>query len=51
MIRVMHVITGLGTGGAEIMLWRLLSRMDRLSFENKVVTLLPPGPVGRRIDS
>jgi glycosyltransferase involved in cell wall biosynthesis len=47
----MHVITGLGTGGAEIMLSSLLSAMDRRSFESKVLTLLPPGPVAGRIGS
>jgi hypothetical protein len=49
MIRVMHIISGLGTGGAEIMLWKLLSSMDADSFESKVVTMLPPGPVAARI--
>ena len=38
-IRVLHVITGLGSGGAEHMLLRLLSAMDRDRYDNHVVNL------------
>jgi glycosyltransferase involved in cell wall biosynthesis len=47
--RVMHVITTLTTGGAEVMLLRLLSRMDRNVFEAEVVCLASPGRVGEQI--
>lgn len=43
--RVVHVITGLNTGGAELMLVKLLSGMDRSRFESSVISLTPPGPV------
>lgn len=49
MIRVMHLIVGLGTGGAEINLHRLVKGMDRSRFENIVVSMLSPGPVGAAI--
>lgn len=39
MIRVTHLITGLGTGGAETALSRLVARMDPARFENRVVGL------------
>lgn len=38
-IRVVHVISGLSTGGAEMMLWKLLSRTDRRRFDPVVVSL------------
>lgn len=37
--KVMHVITTLGPAGAETMLFRMLSKMDPLLFENEVVSL------------
>src|SRR3954468_8968340 len=38
-IRIVHVISGLLTGGAESMLYKLLRNMDRDSFEHVVVSL------------
>jgi len=42
-IRVLHVITDTDSGGAEVMLRNVTTRMDRARFENHVVSLLPPG--------
>jgi len=39
MTRIMHIITTLGPAGAETMLCRIISRMDRSLFENEVVSL------------
>ncbi|HEV2522548.1 MAG TPA: glycosyltransferase [Candidatus Acidoferrales bacterium] len=39
MIKVMHIITTLGPAGAETMLCRMVSRMDRSRFENEIVSL------------
>lgn len=39
MIRIAHVITGLGVGGAEMMLVKLVTGMDRRRFESRVITL------------
>jgi glycosyltransferase involved in cell wall biosynthesis len=45
-MRVLHVITGLGVGGAEMQLWSTL-RYTR--HESDVVTLYNPGPVAERL--
>jgi glycosyltransferase involved in cell wall biosynthesis len=39
-LRILHVITGLGLGGAETWLVRLLSRLPRERFDCRVVSLL-----------
>jgi len=49
MIKVLHLITSLDTGGAEITLRRLLSRFNRQKFQNIVVSLTCDGPVGAQI--
>lgn len=43
-ISVTFIIPGLGTGGAEWMLCRLLSGMDRKRFTPKVISLIDLGP-------
>lgn len=48
-IKMLHLITGLNTGGAEMMLYKLLSYIDRESFEVRVISLMDIGPVGRKI--
>ena len=48
-IKLIHVITSLDLGGAEMMLFRLLSHIDRARFENQVVSLIPAGLVGDNI--
>ena len=51
MIRVLHVITGLSVGGAEMMLYKLLSRMSREKFELAVISLTDRGVLGARIEA
>ena len=48
-LKIAHIITGLNTGGAETMLYKLLSGMDREAFEPLVVSLTDIGPVGEKI--
>jgi glycosyltransferase involved in cell wall biosynthesis len=48
-LKVVHLITGLDVGGAEMMLYKLLSRMDRKRFCNTVISLRDVGPVGWKI--
>lgn len=48
-IRILHVITGLNTGGAEAMLAKLVAGSDRRRFESRVLSLLAPGPMAVRI--
>ncbi len=50
-IPVMHVITGLTTGGAETALERLLLSLPRDEFPATVVSLIPGGPVMGRIEA
>lgn len=49
MIGVLHVITGLSTGGAETSLYKLLSAIDRDRFDSRVVSLTGAGTIGPRI--
>ena len=51
MINVVHLITSLDTGGAEIMLGRLVENMDRNRFRNIVISLTDSGIVGERISA
>lgn len=44
-VSIVHLITGLGLGGAEHALVRLVTAMDRTRFETRVVSLLPDGPL------
>jgi glycosyltransferase involved in cell wall biosynthesis len=48
-VRIAHVITGLGLGGAETMLFKLLGAMDPAAFQPLVVSLVEPGPMEERI--
>lgn len=50
-IRVMHIITDLDIGGAEMMLYKLLSCLDKERFTNLVVSLGPVGPLDKHIKS
>jgi glycosyltransferase involved in cell wall biosynthesis len=47
--RVVHIITGLATGGAETMLLKLLTGMNDAQFSNSVIALTDAGPIGDRI--
>ena len=44
-MKILHVITGLSTGGAEMMLFKLLSRLVRENVGNEVISLTGIGPV------
>lgn len=48
-MRVLHIITGLGTGGAEAMLLKLLTGIDRTRFEPAVISLGDEGATGHCI--
>lgn len=50
MITIIHLITGLNTGGAEMMLYKILSRMDREQFNSIVISLRDKGTLGNRIE-
>lgn len=48
-IRIAHVITELNMGGAEQMLRKLVTRMDRERFRCVVVSMTERGPIGEKI--
>jgi glycosyltransferase involved in cell wall biosynthesis len=51
MIRIVHVISDLDTGGAEMMLAKLVGRMDRDRFSSSVISLTDRGQLSEQIES
>jgi len=49
MIRILHVITDLGVGGAEAMLLKLAMHHDRSQFTHAVISLMEMGEIGERL--
>lgn len=49
-IRVLHLITNLEMGGAEMMLLKLLSGMDSSQFSSSVVSMISKQGIGSRIE-
>ncbi|MEW6117623.1 MAG: glycosyltransferase [Nitrospirota bacterium] len=50
-ITIAFIITGLSTGGAEMMLYKLLSHMDKERFNPVVISLSDKGTLGGQIES
>lgn len=50
MVRVAHIITGASSGGAQMMLYKLLNEINRSRFESKVISLKDRGMIGERIE-
>jgi len=48
-LRIAYVITSLGTGGAEAMLYKLVDRLDRRRFSPSVISLTTQGDYGPRL--
>jgi glycosyltransferase involved in cell wall biosynthesis len=46
MFRIVHLIAGLRTGGAEMMLFKLLAGMDRSRYHSAVISLTDKGALG-----
>lgn len=49
-IKITHIITTIGLGGAEAMLYRLLQNMDRNLYEVEVICLTEMGTYGKLIE-
>lgn len=49
MWRIVFIITGLSTGGAEMMLLKVLARLDRQRFSPRVISLTTLGELAPRI--
>ncbi len=48
--RIVYIITGLSTGGAEMMLLKLIERIDRHQYHPFVISLSTKGEIGARIE-
>ncbi|WP_286680882.1 glycosyltransferase [Tepidanaerobacter sp. EBM-49] len=51
MIKIVHIITGLNSGGAENMLYKLLKYSDKTSYNHEVVSLMGGGIYGGKISN
>jgi glycosyltransferase involved in cell wall biosynthesis len=49
MIKLTNIISGLNPGGAEILLYNILSRIDRKLFQPEVISLTDIGPIGEKL--
>ncbi len=50
MIRIVHIITGLGSGGAENMLYKLLKYSNQDQYHHEVISLMDKGIYGDKIE-
>lgn len=48
-MKITHVIAGLSMGGAQMMLYKLLSHSDRTAFAAEVISLADVGPLDKKI--
>ena len=49
-MKILHIISGLNTGGAEMMLHKIIQSIDRARFHSCVVSLKDTGTIGKRIE-
>lgn len=49
-IKLVHIITGLAAHGGEMVLYRLLSRMNQERFDPTVISLMDRGQLGEKIE-
>ena len=49
-MRLCHLITGLGVGGAENALVRLCRGLAAMGYEQRVLVMLPPGPLAGELE-
>jgi glycosyltransferase involved in cell wall biosynthesis len=50
-MKILYITTDLNTGGAEMMLYKLLSRINRDRFDNFVISLTDGGRLGEEISA
>ena len=48
--RVLHIISGLDTGGAEMMLYKVLAQSSGQKVKSTVISLKAPGPIAEKIE-
>ena len=49
-MKIVHIINDLSIGGAEMMLYKLVYRMDKSEFDTQVVSLTDIGKIGKKIE-
>jgi len=50
-LNITYIITGLSTGGAEMMLYKVLKNIDTNRFSTHVISLTTKGEIGKRIEA
>ena len=50
-MKIIHIITDLDTGGAEIMLYKLLSSLYNEALNSTVISLMGQGKITERIEA
>ena len=50
-MKVLNIITSLSIGGAQMMLYKLITKMDQNKFKMRVISLTDIGPIGKRIQA
>jgi glycosyltransferase involved in cell wall biosynthesis len=50
-MKIIHIITGLSTGGAEMMLYQMLTKTDQARYNPSVISLIDRGTLGDRIEA
>ena len=50
-MKIVHLITDVGVGGAQSMLLKLIGGMDRSRFENVVISMTGPGSIGAQMEA
>jgi glycosyltransferase involved in cell wall biosynthesis len=51
MKKIIHIITGLGSGGAENMLYKLLKYSNKKKYYHEVISLMDEGVYGKKIEN
>ena len=51
MKKIIHIITGLGSGGAQHMLYKLIKYSDKTRFYHEVISLMDEGVYGCKINA
>lgn len=49
-IKIVYIITGLGNGGAEMMLFKLIEGLNKVKYEIEVISLLDKGIMGEKLE-
>lgn len=50
-VKITHIITSLGSGGAESMLFKLLQNTDKNKYDHNVISMLDRGVYGEKIEN